>query len=119
MSLRSEPPCFEIHCCEAPNVMRANWKTSCDTVRSVFDWLDKSVIQGTDEQSRIFVLTHPLPDRDADVTHAPQMKKCVQSMLRLLSVPAQFIHGNLDINSSSTSYLTFNTFYSQPIWKEK
>ena len=27
--------------------------------------------EGTDEPSRIFVLTHPLPDRDADVTHAP------------------------------------------------
>ena len=29
------------------------------------------VIEGTDEPSRIFVLTHPLPDRDADVAYAP------------------------------------------------
>ena len=59
------------HCCEAPKVLRVNSKTHCDSVRSVSDWLDKSVIEGTDEPSRIFVLTHLLPDRDADVTHAP------------------------------------------------
>ena len=59
------------HRCEVPNVLRVNSKTYCDSVRSVSDWLDKSVIEVTDEPSRIFVLTHPLPDRDADVAHAP------------------------------------------------
>ena len=51
--------------------MRVNRKTYCDSVSSVFDWLDKCVIGGTDEPSRIFVLTHPLPDLDADVAYAP------------------------------------------------
>ena len=48
-----------------------------------------------------------------------KMKKCAQSMLRLLTLPALFIHGNLDIISSTTSYLIFNTFHLQPTRKEK
>ena len=63
MSLRSEPPCCEIHCCEAPNVMRVKRKTYRDSTNAPLKEL-------TNPRS-ILVLTHPLPDRDADVTHAP------------------------------------------------
>ena len=48
-----------------------------------------------------------------------QMNRCAQAMLRLLSLRALFIHGNLGIISSTTSYVTFNTVYPQPIRKEK
>ena len=98
MSLRSELPCCEIHYCEAPNVMRFNWKTYCDSVSSVFDWLDKCVIEGTDEPSRILVLITSLCQIAMLMSLMPHlMKKCAQSMLRLLNLPALFIHGNLDI----------------------